>query len=59
MDERRGATEAKWSGDIQLMWEAWKALDALPNHLKQATEAGPTLHNLRVLLAEKGVKVPR
>jgi hypothetical protein len=36
---------------------AYHALDRLPNYLKQATEAGTTMFNLRRILAEQGVGV--
>jgi hypothetical protein len=37
--------------------DAYRALDALPNFAKEATEAGATMHNIRALLAEHGVSV--
>lgn len=42
-----------------LLLKAWLALDDLPSALKQATEAEATMHNIKSLLAEHGVKVPR
>lgn len=42
--------------ETEALQAAWAALDALPNYLKQATEAGTALHNIGVILAERGVK---
>lgn len=36
---------------------AYHALDALPNHAKEATEEGTTMHNIAAILAEQGVSV--
>lgn len=42
-----------------LLLKAWLALDGLPSDIRQATEAATTMHNIKSLLAEHGVKVPR
>ena len=42
---------------IKALVRAWHALDALPNHMKQATESGETMRRIRMLLAEQGVNV--
>ena len=55
--KRRNKTKTPET-DTERLRAAWAALDALPNHLKQAVEAGATLHNIRTLLAEKGEEVP-
>lgn len=44
------------ASETEALQAAWAALDALPNYLKQATEAGTTLHNIGSILAERGVK---
>lgn len=38
---------------------ALDALNRLPDAMKQATEAATAMHNIKGLLAEHGVKVPR
>lgn len=45
------------ASDIAALVRAYHALDRLPNHAKQATEAGTTMANIRRLLKEAGVEV--
>lgn len=40
---------------IAALLKAYEALDALPNFLKQSTEAGSTMFNISKILAEHGV----
>ena len=40
---------------IAALLKAYQALDTLPNHIKQSTEAGSTMFNISALLAEQGV----
>lgn len=42
---------------IAALLAAYRALDALPNFLKQSTEAGTTMFNIQKILAEQNVSV--